>query len=392
MPGQEVGHTIQAISSEIEEIILAVAYVGKTDTMFSFLKHGAISKILVNLGYPTRPDALRDFLDYGTAVRYYRGNFHCKLYIFKLHEGNVNLLFGSSNLTKSGIGESTDKIKPNLEFNMYLRGKGSDKEIVHCIDIFNQMWKKAEDLTYEQLEKYQREFDEINKASNRTSVKKASKEVDYIISHLPESGITQYVKDYHRFLNNYRSLALLYESFGRGNKKTPLYLEVDGFLNWLYHEKEISKHSAVRKLSPKIRKNEVRKWSRMYHKECNVKEDGKWRVNNSKKISKLLSKSAIDTITKHQIEEVIDRLNCTLAINKKRFLNNNSVSSIKRCWKDLLYGNGSVQTRINKCLSGKLSWFGPSGTQELLGFIFPNRYPIRNSLADDGLRFFGYSI
>lgn len=80
-------------------------------------------------------------------------------------------------------------------------------------------------------------------------------------------------------------------------------------------------------------------------------------------------------------------------LNKFKFLNsaNNSLEHISAAWKQLINGQGNEAERMTKCAQA-LRFFGKSSVQELPGWYYPERYPIRNSNSDAGLRFFGFKV
>jgi hypothetical protein len=126
-----------------------------------------------------------------------------------------------------------------------------------------------------------------------------------------------------------------------------------------------------------------------------TKQDERWRDTFSNLIKGLLAKDRIDALTIVEAKKVVDCLNCMNArqLNKFKFLqpHNNEVNSIRRAWKDLLFGGESVEKRMQNC-DESLQWFGPSSVQELLGWFFPDAFPIRNNNSDAGLRFFGFRV
>jgi hypothetical protein len=122
---------------------------------------------------------------------------------------------------------------------------------------------------------------------------------------------------------------------------------------------------------------------------------GAERETFSNLIKELLAKDRIDVLTIEEVKQVADCLNCMNArqLNKFKFLqpHNNEIGKIRSAWRDLLFGGGSVETRMQNC-DASLQWFGPSSVQELLGWFYPDAFPIRNSNSDAGLRFFGFRV
>lgn len=79
----------------------------------------------------------------------------------------------------------------------------------------------------------------------------------------------------------------------------------------------------------------------------------------------------------------------------KKFITENSIRQIRTSLKYLLYSNDELDLRIhNLCLNPdfKLNQFKSSGTQELIGWVTPDKYPMRNDKADDALKLLGYEL
>jgi hypothetical protein len=56
-----------------------------------------------------------------------------------------------------------------------------------------------------------------------------------------------------------------------------------------------------------------------------------------------------------------------------------------------LAGGAPEEERMQAC-NDTLRFFGTSSVQELLGWFYPERYPIRNNNSDAGLRFLGFRV
>jgi hypothetical protein len=124
-------------------------------------------------------------------------------------------------------------------------------------------------------------------------------------------------------------------------------------------------------------------------------QDVHWRERYAATVKQLLGKDRIDDLTASEAKQVVDCLNCMNArqLNKYKFLNptNNTIEIIRKAWKHLLHGYGKEEERMRAC-DDALRFFGTSSVQELLGWYYPERYPIRNNNSDAELRFFGYRV
>jgi hypothetical protein len=185
----------------------------------------------------------------------------------------------------------------------------------------------------------------------------------------------------------------------------PVYLEIDGFLDYLFHHgnkpsRLYGKLKGQRIIKPRTLNNDekidqIEKYCRLFADWVKDGHDIQWRVKASKFIRSKLKASNIKSIDKEDINNIVSKLNCmnSLPLNKVRFLNhdNNNLITIRKAWFILLHNDGDLQVRMTKCRD-MLKWFGNASVQELLGFYFPQKYPIRNSNVNAGLRFFGYDV
>jgi hypothetical protein len=206
---------------------------------------------------------------------------------------------------------------------------------------------------------------------------------------------------YQAFLKSYGELATEYESVQRLWPDGPLFMEVDAFLDFLYHtaegtpSHEFYNTNRTRELTKKERSNEIAKWAAKFANWPKVQENIRWRAKNISTIQDRLGEESIGNLTREDARKVADCINAMNArqLNKFKFLQpqNNSIDSVRKSWRRLLHGKESEQDRIDKC-NAELRFFGTSSIQELLGWYFPNKYPLKNGNSDAGLRFFGFHI
>jgi len=193
------------------------------------------------------------------------------------------------------------------------------------------------------------------------------------------------------------------ESIGPGGRggDAPLYLETDAFLDYLFHHaegtpsKEFYDKNTPRHLTTVQQGNEITRLADAFATWIALQSDARWREEHAKTIQDLLQPAHIDGLTLQEARQVLDCLNCmnSLQLNKHRFLNpqNNTLDKIIAAWKHLLHGNGHEEDRMHEC-GDALRFFGTSSIQELLGWYYPDRYPIRNYNADAGLRYLGFQV
>ena len=120
-----------------------------------------------------------------------------------------------------------------------------------------------------------------------------------------------------------------------------------------------------------------------------------WRLKRTKTIQKILSPDSIKKIGWNEARKVTDCLHCLLSyqINKSKFLNpqNNRIEDIRECWYKLLH-TGKIDYEKIKYVTNKLRNFGHASVYELIGWYYPNEYPLMNDTSQRGMKFFGYHI
>jgi hypothetical protein len=206
---------------------------------------------------------------------------------------------------------------------------------------------------------------------------------------------------YRSFLQQYKDFAREYAAVQRLWANAPLFIETDTFLNYLFHEADGRPAFAFhdtrdpRRLTKAERFEELGRWAPTFAHWLLSAPDETYRVQNSQRVRTLLAKHRIDDLTPDEIRQVVDCLHCMHAqqLIRHKFLNplNNDVHAICNAWKTLLHGNDKLEQRMQEC-NDALRFFGTSSVQELLGWYYPDDYPIRNSNSDAELRFFGYRV
>lgn len=172
-------------------------------------------------------------------------------------------------------------------------------------------------------------------------------------------------KSYQQFISSYKELAAGYSKVQRLWSDAPLFLEIDSFLNYLFHEAPGQPSFAFyetadpRKLSAVERDSEIQTHAKGFKAWALTQTDERWREQYSHLIQGLLDKTRIDALTIVEVKEVVDCLNCMNArqLNKFKFLqpHNNSISAITAAWRNLLFGNGrfmALNTWLTRASAG----------------------------------------
>ncbi len=200
---------------------------------------------------------------------------------------------------------------------------------------------------------------------------------------------------YVDFANRYKSLT------GRNPKMEKdgytLLQEVDYLFNYLYRDHPNTPSRGIntpRALTSARMDKEI---LRYFHDMCSWYDEDpqEWRLERTKTIQTLLAPDKIDHLSWKDAESVVMCLHClrSYPINQKKFLNpkNNSLKDIRECWKTLLHTGPINKDKIDKVTS-TLHNLGISSVQELIGWYYPEKYPLINNTSNIGMCFFGYDV
>lgn len=263
------------------------------------------------------------------------------------------------------------------------------ENIEDVVNIFNKWWEKAivkescVNTIHGALPEYQDgyKFKKLFKAPPYKTEKQDKYDAD--------------CEQYNAFANLYAELT------GRNSDMIrdgfSLLAEVDYLFNYLFHDykgQPSKKQESKRTLTPKQREKEIL----FYYEEMKKQYQSnpqEWRLKNLKTIQELLAPTHIDQLTWKEIEKVCDCLHCmnSYSINKAKFTNknNNTLKQIRSSWKHLLF-SGEVTESVIKEAIKPLMCFGKTSARELVGWYYPEKYPIINHNSLSGMRFFGYDL
>ncbi|MCU0649386.1 MAG: phospholipase D-like domain-containing protein [Gemmatimonadaceae bacterium] len=223
-------------SSCPQNVLVAVAFLTDAEPLLHLAERGSRLKIIVRLGYPTRPSALRKML--GVEGIQLRGTsqttFHPKLYIFP-RDGAI---VGSSNMTQAALNG-------NQEVNVVI--PPTDPCFEELTAVFTEYWDQVEPIEASTLDAYQgmldrfkasrKELEELEtltqnllarRIANIDRGKRARARSDFFIE--------EYRAEYQEFLSAFLTVQRLYDATGRrkySEVELPLRIEVDAFLGWV---------------------------------------------------------------------------------------------------------------------------------------------------------------
>jgi phosphatidylserine/phosphatidylglycerophosphate/cardiolipin synthase-like enzyme len=375
---QELRKRADAIKSRLW---ICVPYLGKTDAVLKILGKNWLENEAVEVRLLTDVSDMRAINSVMLKSIHERGDVktlagvHAKIYIL-----DDSALITSANLTETAFSK-------RYEIGIFL------DDVSHLTSIFENWWMKAEKINLIDTAKiYEpaKEKDEVT-AINLPKIWDLPKSPEKVTKKKSE------YTNYDRILIDFDDFAEKYQKVQRIWEDDPIYLEIDGLFNYLFHEDTAPSNDfyklAPRVLSEAAQMKEIQKWSRKYKNWNDRKEqdDIEWRRSNVRSVQRLLSKRKIETIQQAEIEEILGCLNSmnSYAINKTRVINNNSVQNIREAFSILIYGTGTVASRISTC-EKSIKFFGKSSTNELIACFYPDKYPLVNQNSISGLRFFGY--
>ena len=141
------------------DVYIATAFFTFSTPLINLSEGGCRIKIIVRLGYPTKPEALKDIVGKeGIQVRFVNDrSFHPKLYIF----GANCAIVGSSNLTEAAL-------KTNQEVNIVINS--GDHRYEDLVSLFVDWWDQSKVLDTDTLKNYSKLYDKYRKRHDNESL------------------------------------------------------------------------------------------------------------------------------------------------------------------------------------------------------------------------------
>ena len=328
-------------------------------------------KILTDVDFGfIRQDTFDEFISYQIKIRSLE-SLHAKIYIVDnwCLVTSANLT-GTAFLCRYEMGFATDNVK--------------EVEL-----IYNRWWSMANKVStlYRKPQKYLVEYQDNH------SFKKKFKALPYVSSKQDK---------YDAICEKYKDFAKLYERLTGRNQKMvkdglTLLQEVDCLFNYLYHDhpKTPSRDQKTTRHRSTLQRDKaiIKYFNDMSKHYANHSQH--WRLERAQLIKKILSPKAIKNLGWKEVEDVASRLHSlsSYPINRTKFLNpqNNKIDDIRDCWQQLLHTEKIDSSKI-KYITDVLNYFGLSSIYELIGWYYPDKYPLMNNNSHCGMRFFGYTI
>lgn len=363
---------------------VAVPYIGNLSSVRKITGNKWINENLIDVRLITdissltnfNSDSLRKFLDKG-VIKNIPG-LHAKVYII-----DDTSFITSANLTNTAFSK-------RAEIGVHLT-KSESKEVIKQYEAW---WEEGEIVS------------KIRIARIIKSKHTRSKE-ELVGLHLPirnkllDDPGSENIHVPLKYLN-YDNLVEVYKDFATKysvNVKRvwplePIYMEVDTFLDYLYHHDDKPSNDFKDK-NPRVLDNnaKIKKIKKYFRKFQKYTEDSmlNWRKEGNELAHRYLSTRRIKHLKIQNLKLVFDHINSLNAFgfHKKNALNND-IRKLKRLLNVLLHSNEPLPLRFKKC--SELKDFKESSMYEMLGLYYPDEYPLINNNSLSGLRFFGYDV
>lgn len=188
--------------------------------------------------------------------------------------------------------------------------------------------------------------------------------------------------------------------------RSPVYFEIDSFLNYLFHEHpntpaQVYRYGGRARVSHATRVARLKRYHALYRSwvDTTDADDHGHREEYHRKLRRILGPSKIQTATWKDIEGALSHVWALQGnpLNKAKFFNrgtetNNRLPDVRNAFRVLFDDSqGPMSSRFRYCRE-QLVGFGPGAVGELIGYYYPDQFPIANNNSLSGLRFFGYAV
>lgn len=397
--------------SGIGDIFIAVAFFTDSDVIETMTKQGCHVRLIVRLGFPTSPTALRKVAkNPSVEIRYFTDqSFHPKLYVF----GDKVALVGSANLT-------TAALLTNQEIAVSIDSE--DARFAELSALFASYWGEARVLTQDEIEKY----DKIYKShsASMVAVDRAEQEIEDQIGRTTFANIDRgrhriskesvfidtYRKSYQESTTAFHKVRNVYEAIGRrkaNEDSIPLRLEIDSFFSFAretYAVKETWREQPKgwNNASEEKLRSHIREWhdTDWWHFSHTIVETNYPLIRSTFSSSDSIQSSSIDKVVSaltvlHSFHDRLRFFEGGLESLQEAFMTKNSSGDIRKTLTYLLFGPGDIVKRMCDAIydsSYKLSEFGPANVQELVGWVNNEDLPVVNGRTTKVLRFYGFDV
>jgi len=390
---------------------IASAFFTDEKTIDEILKRECTVRLVIRLGFPTSPKALRSIVTKeNVQIRYFTDkSFHSKLYIF----GDRAALIGSANLTKAAF-------LSNQEIMMVVPME--DPRFDELAVLFNEYWEDAKVLTSKDIDEYESIYNSYDAASSsiynmdENVIKHFGKVVSHNIRRDKEKVskedvfLEDYRKTYQESLSAFNVIRDCYNNIGKRKIPkdcVPLRIEIDSFISFVR-----DKHAQGDKwfqapiIEGEEKKDLINKLIEKWHYtpwpyfEKNIVEENYPRILEVFSSKDSIKSSSNDTLFSALcvIHSFVERLRFYpggLPTLKEEFFSKNERNKINNSLSYLIFGKDDIIQRMcNLIFVGeyKLNEFGRANVQELIGWLNKEELPVINGRTTKVLRYFGFDI
>lgn len=382
---------VNAVRKKSDKIVkrfwTAVPYIGNLSSVRKIIGNKWIEDNRVDVRLITdtssltnfNSDSLKKFLEIG-IVKNIPG-LHAKVYII-----DDCAFLTSANLTNTAFSK-------RAEIGIYLN-KSESKELIKQ---YESWWNEGDLVSKLKIARKLKSKKTVSREDksgfnlpnrNKLLEDPGSDEIHIPLRYLNYDNLVEAFKD---FADKYSN------TVERVWSHTPIYTEIDCFLNYLYHHngKPSNKYKSKKQKPRNLNYNEkIREIKKHFKKFKNFIDDDMldWRTDGTKLARKYLSKPKIKSLTKANLKLVLDHINSlsTFGFHKKNVMSKNNLSKLRESLYILLHSSEKLPVRFIKCSS--LKNFKESSMYEMLGLYYPEKYPLINNNSLSGLRFFGYDV
>ncbi len=406
-----VQNALRLYQTKVSEIFIAVAFFTEKEVVKEFLDNDCHIRMVVRLGFPTNPEALRSLYNNpNIEIRYYSdSHFHPKLYIF----GDQIAFVGSANLTR-------DAIRTNPEVVVSITTE--DPRFNELTALFSDYWNKSQVLTSESIDAYETIYKKYSKSINdiyRIDEETQSKIVKTSFPNIDRGNgrkskenifLDNYRKTYQESVSAFEKIKNLYESVGRRKNNfnnIPIRLEIDSFFSFVrdvYATQESWKEQPIgwsdtRKV---LILKHINEWleTDWPHYDTTICHKNYPRIINVFGSEESINRATYDEIIEalvvlHSFHDRLRFFPGGITTLMSTFKASNDINHTKECIIHLLYGKADVVKRMADLIydsAYKLNEFGQSNVQELVGWINKEELPVINGRTTKVLRYYGFDV
>jgi len=372
---------------EINEIFIASAFFSNDKLIIDWANRGRKIKLLVSLRPPTNYYSLKNiYSNKNIEVKFLGKEFHSKFIIFK----NSGIVIGSSNFTNNGIIE-------NLETNFSSTDSVIEKKMQ---ENFTFLWSKANHLEPSDLSEYENIY---NIFLNRRMDKELEDFENKIMKNRNNYKMNSIsiAEEAKKYLQYWKYIDLIKDIVKEVSENeypdVPVYLTIDHFWHWI--------KTVWGKENSSMKQPDINQIKRMFSKYCIWDKTGnndtlRFYQTSVDVFQNYLSREKINELTTESAKLVYRNLhsgqNRTTRFNSdEEFVRRNDIEKIIKSLSYLLYSLDDIDIKISNLLKNddyKLDELKESGIQEIIGWVHPGKYPIRNKKSNDAIAMLGYEI